>query len=178
MIGQRIRARRTELGMSLRDLAREVDLTASFLSQIERSQADPSIKSLRKIADALNVPMLHFLAEANEANPVVRKGQRKQLFLPESQVTYELLTPYLDRKLEMFIAQLSPSQENIAQSLPHPTEECILVLEGSLTITLGDAEYQLEAGDSIYFEGSNLSELYATGDKPARYVSAVTPAVF
>ena len=51
MIGERIRVRRNELGLSLRALAKEVDLTASFLSQLERDQADPSIKSLRKIAD-------------------------------------------------------------------------------------------------------------------------------
>jgi transcriptional regulator with XRE-family HTH domain len=178
MIGQRVRARRTELGRSLRDLALEVDLTASFLSQIERSQADPSIKSLRRIADALGVPMLYFLAEASETNPVVREDQRKKLFLPESQVTYELLTPYLDRKLDMFVAQMHPSQKNIAQPLPHPTEECILVLEGSLVIILGKTEYQLDAGDSIYFQGSNLCELYAVGDKTAKFVSAVTPAVF
>jgi len=133
---------------------------------------------LRKIADALGVPMLYFLAEKDEANPVVRKDRRKKLLLPDSQVVYELLTPDLDRKLEMFVAQVSPSQENIAHPLPHPTEECILVLEGSLSVTLGETEYLLETGDSIYFEGSNLCGLSATGDDPAVFVSAVTPAVF
>jgi transcriptional regulator with XRE-family HTH domain len=178
MIGPRIRERRNELGMSLRDLSREVDLTASFLSQIERQQADPSIKSLRRIADALGVPMLYFLTENGEPNPVVRKDRRKKLLLPDSQVTYELLTPDLDHKLEMFVARVHPSQQNIAHPLPYPTEECILVLEGSLCVTLSETEYVLEAGDSIYFEGSCLCGLSATGDEPAVFVSAMTPAVF
>jgi transcriptional regulator with XRE-family HTH domain len=164
--------------LSLRDLSREVDLTASFLSQIEREQADPSIKSLRRIADALGVPMLHFLTENGEPNPVVRRGSRKKLLLPGSKVTYELLTPDLDHKLEMFVARVDPSQENIAHPLPYPTEECILVLEGSLCVTLNDNEYTLEAGDSIYFEGSCLCGLSATGDQSAVFVSAMTPAVF
>jgi transcriptional regulator with XRE-family HTH domain len=155
-----------------------VNLTASFLSQIEREQADPSIKSLRKIADALGVPMLFFLTENGEPDPVVRKDRRKKLLLPGSKVAYELLTPDLDRKLEMFVARVHPSQKNIAHPLPYPTEECILVLEGSLCVTLNDTAYLLEAGDSIYFEGSYLSGLSATGEEPAVFVSAVTPAVF
>lgn len=178
MIGPRIRARRNELGLSLRDLAQQVGLTASFLSQIERKQADPSIKSLRKIADALDVPMLYFLAENGEPEPVVRKGQRKRLLLPGSQVAYELLTPDLSRKLEMFVATVHPSQRNIAHPLPHPTEECILLLAGSLCVKLGNTEYVLEEGDSIYFEGSSLCGLAARGDEPAVFVSAITPAAF
>ncbi|MBN1317131.1 MAG: helix-turn-helix transcriptional regulator [Anaerolineales bacterium] len=178
MIGEKINARRNELGLSLRALAKEVDLTASFLSQIERDQADPSIKSLRRIADALGVPMLHFLSEDEVANPVVRRGRRKRLMIPESGVTYELLTPDLDRKMEMFVAEVHPSDQNIAYPLPYATEECILVLEGGLRITLGDNEYDLKAGDSIYFDCSILNNLIATGDEPAVFVSAITPAVF
>ena len=96
MFGERIKAQRNELGQSLRALAKDVDLTASFLSQIERNQADPSIKSLRRIADALGVPMLYFLSDDDATDPVVRRDRRNQLVIPESGVTYELLTPDLN----------------------------------------------------------------------------------
>ena len=179
MIGERIRARRTELNMSLRELAERVDLTASFLSQVERDLADPSIKSLRKIANALHVPILFFLdREEDAASPVVRKDNRKRLHLPHSKVAYELLTPDLNRKMEMFIGHIAPTDENVAQPLPQPTEECILVLEGRLHIELDDAGYDLDPGDSIYFEGPRLRILRALGDKPTTFVSAMTPAVF
>ena len=178
MIGERIKVQRNKLGLSLRALAKDADLTASFLSQIERNQADPSIKSLRRIADALRVPMLYFLSDDDATDPVVRRDRRKQLVIPESGVTYELLTPDLNRKMEMFIAQVDPSDQNIARPLPHPAEECIFVLEGSLRVTVGDNEYDLEAGDSIYFECSGLCSLIATGKEPTVFVSAMTPAVF
>lgn len=178
MIGKRIRARRTELDLSLRDLAHKVGLTASFLSQIERDLADPSIKSLRKIADALQVPLFYFLSENGDTNPVVRRDQRKRLQLPGSTVICELLTPDLNHKMEMFLVSVDPSPENIAHPLSQPTEECILVLEGRLCVKLGDNEYELEAGDSIYFEGPNLREISATGEKHVVFVSAMTPAVF
>jgi transcriptional regulator with XRE-family HTH domain len=178
MLGERIRARRSELNMSLRDLAERVGLTASFLSQIERDLADPSIKSLRKIADALDVPMLRFLSTESGASPVVRKYARKKLMLPHAKVAYELLTPDLDRKMEMFVAHLHPSQANIAQPLAHSTEECLLVLEGRLRVGIDDTDYDLEAGDSIYFEGPRLRTLMALGEETAVFVSAVTPALF
>ncbi|MFZ5919005.1 MAG: helix-turn-helix domain-containing protein [Chloroflexota bacterium] len=178
MIGERIRARRQDLGLSLRDLAQQVDLTASFLSQIERQVAEPSIKSLRKIANALQVPLFYFLAENGETNPVVRKNERKRLQLPRSKVICELLTPDLNHKMEMFMVSVDPCQDNIAHPLSQPTEECILVIEGRLCVKLGGAEYELEAGDSIYFEGPNLQSISAKGDKKTVFVSAMTPAVF
>jgi transcriptional regulator with XRE-family HTH domain len=178
MIGKRIRARRNELDISLRDLARKIDLTASFLSQIERDQVDPSIKSLRKIADALDVPLFYFLTENGNTNPVVREDCRKRLQLPGSTVICELLTPDINRKMEMFMVSVDPSQKNIALPLVQPTEECILVLEGCLSIKLGDAEHELNAGDSIYFDGPNLRAISAKGDARAVFVSAMTPAVF
>ena len=78
-IGERIKARRKELKLSLRELAEQVDLTASFLSQIERDQSSPSIESLRKISQALEVPIFYFLAEPNGKSPVVRRNQRLKI---------------------------------------------------------------------------------------------------
>ncbi len=178
MIGERIHSRRQELNLSLRALAKQVDLTASFLSQLERGQADPSIKSLRKIADALGVPLFYFLADDTDANPVVRRDARKRLQLPGSQVICELLTPSVQRKMEVFIVTVAPVRGNIAQPLPQPTEECILVLEGRLCVQLADQEYELETGDSIYFDGGSLRAISARGDQDARFISALTPAVF
>lgn len=178
MIGERIRSRRNELGMSLRGLADRVDLTASFLSQIERDLADPSIKSLRRIADALDVPMLYFLVEEESASPVVRKNERRKLFLPRTKATFELLTPDLNRKMELFISRVNPGQPNVAHRLTRPTEECLFVMEGQLRIQLDDVAYDLDAGDSIYFEGQRLRGMIATGNEQVVFLSALTPAIF
>ncbi len=185
MIGERIRTRRNELNMSLRDLADKVELTAGFLSQIERDLADPSIKSLRKIAEALAVPILYFLAEDDGTNPVVRKDQRKKLLLPNTNVTYELLTPDLNRQLEMFMAYIQPTEngiekarENVMRPIVQPTEECILVLQGKLYVQIGDEEYTLEAGDSVYIEGTRLQAMKAVGEEETILISAITPAAF
>jgi transcriptional regulator with XRE-family HTH domain len=178
MIGERIRERRHELGLSLRALSEEVGLTASFLSQIERAQADPSIRSLRQIADALDVSLFYFLAEDESATPVVSREERKRLQLPGSRVVCELLTPDVRRKMEVLLLNVSPARGNIALPLREPTEECLIVLEGRLCVEVGEEEYELEPGDSVYFEGRRLRSLSAVGDTESVFISVLTPAVF
>ncbi len=51
-LGEKIRGKRIEAGMSLKGLAEKTGVTPGFLSQIERNITDPSITSLRKIAAA------------------------------------------------------------------------------------------------------------------------------
>jgi quercetin dioxygenase-like cupin family protein len=184
--------------LSLRELARRTELTASFLSQVERGQANASIDSLRRIAEALEVPILYFLAEHPTAGPtpvepspssppapapaytpVVRVAERPRLTLPVSGVAYELLTPDLGRKMEAMCGRLAPGTGNVARRLRIPTEEFIYVLSGALLIGLDSGEYILHAGDTIYFEGPTLRQLACASEtEEAVWISIITPPVF
>ncbi len=177
-LGQRIRERRQELSLSLRELAERVELTASFLSQVERDLTSPSIDSLRKISAALDVPILYFLVEPNGKSPVVRRDKRSKLTLPDSTTVYELLTPDLNRQMEAFLAEREPGDEKIIEPSEQYTEEFIYVLQGQLEIQLGDEAYNLGPGDAIYFEGPMLRRLAAKGDVTLRFISVITPPIF
>lgn len=177
-LGRRLRARRQELGLSLRELAERVALTASFLSQIERDLASPSIQSLRKISDALEVPIFYFLVEPDVKSPVVRRDERVQLRLPGSNLAYQLMTPDLSRQMEVLLAEKEPGQEMITMPLRQQTEEFIYILEGQLEIELGQEAYLLGPGDSVYFDGPMLRRLTARGDTTLRFISVITPPIF
>jgi quercetin dioxygenase-like cupin family protein len=122
--------------------------------------------------------MLHFLVENGEPDPVVRRDRRKLLRMPESQVTYELLTPSMNRRMEMFVARIEPSDESIVHRLPYPTEECILVQDGRIQVQIDQRQYELGPGDSIYFDSASMRSLSAVGDTSAVLVWSVTPPVF
>jgi transcriptional regulator with XRE-family HTH domain len=177
-IGKRLKKRRLELGFSLRELAKRTQLTASFLSQAEREVTNPSLNSLRRVAEALNVPMLYFLAENTPKSPVVRKQDRPQLDLDESNVAYELLTPDLSGEFEVICGALKPGVDNIVRPLGVDTQEFIMVLQGSLLVGLADADYILETGDTIYFDGKVLRKLICASDQETRWISVITPPVF
>ncbi len=177
-LGSRIRLRRQELKLSLRELAEQVELTASFLSQIERDLASPSIDSLRKISDALDVPIFYFLVEPDGKSPVVRRNKRLKLTWPDTDLSYELLTPDLNRQMEGFMVEREPGEELYAKRLRQYTEEFIYVLQGQLELQLGEHLYLLEPGDSVYFEGPLLQHLAAKGTEKLRFISVITPPIF
>ena len=79
----------------------------------------------------------------------------------------------------LFEARIVPEQGNIVTGpLPQPTEECLVMLSGQVSICISGKNYELEARDSIYFEGGNLESIIAIGGREARYISVITPPVF
>jgi transcriptional regulator with XRE-family HTH domain len=166
------------MGLSLRELAERVNLSASFLSQIERDLSSPSIESLHAISQALNVPIFYFLVEREPKSPVVRRDKRARLTLPDSDLTYQLLTPDLSRKMEVVLFEQEPGQDKPAVRLNQLTEEFIYVLQGQLEIQLGEDIHLLGPGDSVYFDGVMLRRLAALGDVTLRCISVITPPIF
>jgi transcriptional regulator with XRE-family HTH domain len=199
--GKQLKRIRKERGLSLREVARRTDLTASFLSQVEHGTSNVSIDSLRRIAEALDVPMMHFLEEpqvdienlddhldpepcddidrTKVYHPVVRAGCRAKLILPPSGLEYQLLVPNLFSKLEAFIGRATPGTGNIARRLRSETEEFIYVLSGELLVGIKDEEYVLRTGDSIVFSGEDLTKIAcASTDREASWISVITPPIF
>jgi transcriptional regulator with XRE-family HTH domain len=180
--GDQIRARRKELGLSLEELAQRTGLTASFLSLVERDMSNPSLESLRHIAEALGVPPFYFSQPNDVAgamqNPVVRAAERIKITFPPGDVTSELLVPNLRNKLEVFISHVKPSAGNIARPPQMDTEECLLVLQGAICVVLNEQVYELHEGDSIYIQGFALREISAIGEEEAVFLSAITPPIF
>jgi transcriptional regulator with XRE-family HTH domain len=179
-LGDRIRARRKELGLSQSDLAERTGMTASFVSQVERSVTSPSIDSLYKISQALDVPVFHFLLEPEAESPVVRHQERIRIAWPWSgpELAFQLLTPRTSQRLEAFLTEWEPGEPGLASGFGETTEEFIYVLEGQLEIRLGEERYVLEPGDTICFEGARLSGMEPKGDQTVRFLSVITPPAF
>lgn len=178
MLGFKIRAKRKELGLKLKELAAKTDLTPGFLSQIERELAEPSITSLRKISKALNVAVFYFLMSDDEEKVVIRKNERKKLNFPDSHITYELLSPDLNRQMEMFMGELEPGAMTCDEPLAHPGEEVTYVLKGNMWIKIGEDEYTLEQGDTIYYFGNIPHQIINMGKDDLIFISTITPPLF
>lgn len=178
-LGEKIKKRRGELSMTLRDLAEKTQLTPAFLSQLENGKTNASLNSLQRISDALCIPMMHFLANSSRQSPMVRAENRSLLDLDDHRVIYQLLTPDLNGKMEALLGQITNScGENISRQLPVETEEFIFVLEGILIVGLKDTRYELRMGDSIYFNGRDLTYMASGCEGVTRWISVITPPVF
>ena len=56
-MGQRIRSRRVELGMTQAELAKKCGITSSFIGNIERGAKTASVETLLKLSDALMISL-------------------------------------------------------------------------------------------------------------------------
>lgn len=179
-LGDRIRARRKELGMNQTDLAERAGMTASFVSQVERGVTSPSIDSLYKISQALEVPVFHFLLESEGSSPVVRHHERVHITWPWAgpELAFQLLTPRTSQRLEAFMTEWEPGEPTAISGFTESAEEFLFVLEGQLEVRLGEDAYLLGPGDTICFKGAMLRGMAPRGDQTARFISVITPPVF
>ena len=113
-IGTRIRAVRTLRGLSSSELANQAGVSRGLISQLELDRANPSIETLRRIAAALDSPIAAFFDDEPANGIVVRRNERKTLKVPRSGLTYQLLTPDLNRQIEFILIELEPGQGGLA----------------------------------------------------------------
>ena len=174
-VGAALRRRRNELGMTLRELAGEAELTSGFLSQVENDRVSPSLKSLGRIAEVLHIPLFQLLS-THAGNPVVRSGERVAVPWMDTGVEVVLLTPYRDWQMLPFHRTMVPGERLAAVRLEAAREEWYYVLTGAIEITLTNEElYVLEEGDAIHFESSQLHEVANPTKKTATFICMMTP---
>ena len=154
-VGSLMRRTRKELGFSLQKVADLSGLSVSFVSQAERGVLPPSVSSLKKIATALEIPagMLMFNSGDNSGPTmvsVIRRNDRKKIVLPQSNAHYELITPDMRRRASMLSLTADAGAQS-GPSLSHYGEDCVVVLQGTLDVQVGDVWHKLKRGDSIYF---------------------------
>jgi len=96
-IGDIIRAVRKESGISQGDLANSCNLSQAYLSQIEKNRKDPHLSSLKKICNALGIPLpiLMFLSVEKEDIPA-QKQEAFSIIYPSIRAFLIQLFPKID----------------------------------------------------------------------------------
>jgi transcriptional regulator with XRE-family HTH domain len=198
-LGDAIRDERRKRKLTLERLSKKTNLSKSFLSQVERGLTQPSISSLKKIAQefAINVVDLFGLEQQEKAHreppvavgkstqayvedvKVVRANRRKSLTLPGSKVSYDLLTPDLKRLVEVIYLRTNPAESSGDEPvIDPPGEKFGVVLKGMLQVRIQDDIYELQSGDSIYFPAHFPHSWRGMGNEPISVIWVLTPPRF
>ena len=177
-LGESLRQARRERAMTVEALAAAAGVSTGLISQLERGQGNPAFLTLRRLAEALHLPVAHFVQGPPTTGMVVRADERKRLHLPDADLVYELLTPSLQGKLEVLRTQIPPGWTNESKPFVHEGEECIHLLSGRLHVVVGASGFVLDDGDSITYDAS-LPHWYANrGESAAMIIGVVTPPSF
>jgi len=195
-VGTRLRERRGQLGLSLRELARRLEVSPSLVSQIETGKTQPSVRTLYAIVSELGVSLDEVFAPSGEdldghvpgragrdgtarapgAMPTsgeglgrVQRAADRQVIDLGSGVRWERLTTWNDRDVDFLCAIYEAGGSSSPDSglMRHNGREFGIVLAGRLGVTVGFEEHVLDPGDSIAFDSSIPHRLHNDGDEVA-----------
>jgi mannose-6-phosphate isomerase-like protein (cupin superfamily)/DNA-binding XRE family transcriptional regulator len=186
-IGGRLRAERTKAGISQRELARRLGLSASLISQLESGLSKPSVGTLYAIVTELDLSLDKLLRGDENAgrddgvagssgtngrgSPLVHPEMRKVIDLA-SGVRWEQLTADTEEGVDFLhaIYEVGGASTPDESLMRHHGREYGYVVSGKMGIQLGFELLELEPGDSIAFDSTEPHRLFNMGDEPVHAI--------
>ncbi len=176
-LAQRLRTRRRELKLTLKEVAEAAGLSVGFISQIERGITTPSLSSLVSVSRVLGMSVSEFLAQPQGETALTRHDKRAVYAIGGNTVSYERISSsFPGNVLRSVIVHEPPGHRG--EPIAHDGEELMFVLEGAITVELDGEPTILEVGDSIHFPSTRIHSTWNHTDRPATILWAGTMDVF
>jgi transcriptional regulator with XRE-family HTH domain len=183
-LGPRLKEIRLKTGLSLREIARQLDVSPSFVSQIENGKSQPSVSTLYSLAKLLGVPvdvlfedLADVIPNPNPNRSDMERGNfdhpveawdssharisavtpnNRSVITMDSGVTWERLAATSEGSVNFMEINYGPGAETNknGEMIFHDGFEYGYALEGELEVTIGDLVLQLAQGHSIGFDSS------------------------
>lgn len=179
MLGEKIRSIRKSKNYTLNDLAKMVDLSVGYISQIERDLLKPTMDTLRKIADALDVSPYMLMDAKSPQNLLVKKEDRVIMKFPNSKIFYEIVSPMPNKEFTpaSLVTQFEIESHGFDSEtfLSHPSEETVVILSGEMDIITETGTHHLEEGDSVLIPKNCLHRSVNTGETSVKGLCIMSP---
>jgi len=167
---------RGERQLTLAQVSEATGLSVSFLSAIERGQANASVATLQKMAHLYGVNVRSFFGDSSAEQRLVRPRDRRVLD-PQPGVRMECIACG-ETVMDPAIFRIAPGAAS-GGSYHHEGEEFIYMLQGTLEVWLDEMErYTLEAGDCLYFKSTHAHRFQNLGEKEVLALWVNTPPTF
>ncbi len=153
-IGPRLRRLRRLRGATLNEVAREVGISHSFLSMLERGKADVSLSRLARLAAIYGVTLSELFAEEGPGvEPVVLSNTDMSTVDRGPGIEYHYWTPAPLSGVQLIHVRFEP-RAAFRDLLAHRGEDFVWIVRGELTLLYGNQEYQVKAGDAVVYAAS------------------------
>lgn len=160
---------RKNRGLSLDSMSELTGVSKAMLAQIENGKSNPTVTTLWKIANGLQVSFSAFLKETdkphfekinmNELNPVIDDDG--------NYLVYSIFPFHPERKFEVFTIELKPGISHISEK--HIGEEYIVIQKGTLTLNLQGVEVKLNSNEAIKFNADTEHIYINTTEELVRF---------
>ena len=175
-IGQKIKEIRLRRGLTQDELASRCELSKGYISQLENDISSPSIATLMDILNILGVTLPDFFTEPKEEKVVFT--QQDFFESQNGEGTNVWLIPNSQKNEMEPIVLTLPEGATSDIRYPFEGEEFGYVLDGRITIVVGETEYKAKKGDAFYLSGNREHYIKNTGTKDAKVLWVATPSNF
>ena len=170
----RIKELREILEISTIDMARDIAIPLETYLKFESGELDIPISVLYRISAKLGVDATTLLTGEDpriDTASVCRRGKGVRIERYPGYEFSSLAYNFKGRTIEPLLVYLDPSKK-AAAPVTHYGQEFNYVVEGKVKITVGQREYILETGDSIYFD-AGLPHGQAAAEGPAQFITII-----
>jgi len=173
--GARLRELRLQRGWTLHELAKQSGLSSAFLSRLESGDRQASIAAVLTLSRVFDVSLATLFESPLALDPCVIIRAAEAVERSTNGLTYAALSS-AGRffSLQPMRVRVSPGRRG-KEHYHHEGEEWIYVLSGSLTLSLGGKNYDLERGDAAHFDSRLPHRLIARGSHDAEVLLVASP---
>ncbi|SFN17594.1 transcriptional regulator, XRE family with cupin sensor [Formivibrio citricus] len=176
-IGARLKMVREAQGISQRELAKRAGVTNASISLIEQNRVSPSVSSLKKVLDGLPMSMADFFTfELEQQPPRQVFAAAEQPDLGGNGVAMWLVGAGVEnRQIGLLREVYAPGADTGTEMLKHEGQECGVVTQGCIELTIDTQVHILHPGDGYYFSSNQPHRFRNIGETEAILISANNP---
>ena len=174
-IGARLRELREVSDYTIEDLAAELKLSPEVYASYEENGKDVPISVIYEIANKFKVDFTEIVTGQSaklDTWHLIRRGGGKIVNRNPEYHFEDLAFRYANKVMQPLLVTLEPT-DDVAKLITHSGQEFNLVLEGTVIVTLGDREFTMTEGDSIYFNPTIPHGQRCGGSVKARFLTVI-----
>ena len=171
-IGNKLKELRVLKGLTQEELADRSELSKGFISQLERNLTSPSITTLMDILQCLGTSIGEFFNEAPDEQIVF--GKQDYFVKEDTEYKNEIkwIIPNAQKNTIEPIYLTLQSGGSTCPDTPHEGEEFGYVLQGAVSIHLGNKTYKAKKGESFYYTADKTHFLSSKNGATLIWVSS------
>ncbi len=173
-IAVRIKGLRLLSGYTEEEVAEQLGVKLEQYKLYENAEDDIPVSLLYELAEIYKVNITEILTGTSpKLHDIchVKKGEGLKVERYDQYSFESLAYKYSNRKIEPMLVVLDP--ENSPEMVSHKGQEFNYCLEGKMQVLIGKEKFDLEPGDSLYFNSSLPHKQIALDGKEARFLTII-----
>ncbi|MBI3991570.1 MAG: helix-turn-helix domain-containing protein [Candidatus Omnitrophica bacterium] len=173
-IGKKIKKVREERKLSMRELAAMSGVSVSFISKVEMGKVSPTVMSLQKLLDAMNIDLHEFFLNRHEediSGSILFKKRDMGVSKDKERKWYYAFPRHPNIKMELTYEEYRP-HTTILEKEYHKGDLCGLVISGELTLkVIDEGVFKIRQGDAFYVRAGKVHVATNSGGRVLKLVA-------